>query len=98
MIKKETIKKSGHIKVTFSLPADHPHGSSSVVGDFNAWDPLANPFTKRTKRTVTTSIVLPPGGKYHFRYLGDGAIWFDEPEADAHEVTAQGTKNSVLAT
>jgi 1,4-alpha-glucan branching enzyme len=98
MIKKESIKKTGQVKVTFSLPAGHLHGPSSVVGDFNEWDPLANPFAKRGNGTYSTNIVLAPGGKYHFRYLGDGNVWFDEPEADAHEATEQGTRNGVLLT
>ncbi len=98
MIKKEPIKKNGQVKVTFSLPAGHPHGPSSVVGDFNGWDPLANPFSKRSNGTFSTNVVVAAGEKYHFRYLGDGNVWFDEPEADAHEATAQGTRNGVLLT
>ena len=96
MIRKQTIKKTGHIKITFVLPADHTHGPASVVGDFNGWDPLANPFVKRSNGTFSTSVTVAPDGRFHFRYLGDGNRWFDEADADAHEVTPQGTHNCVV--
>ncbi|MEZ4699423.1 MAG: isoamylase early set domain-containing protein [Rhodothermales bacterium] len=98
MIKKQAIKKSGEVKVTFTLPAGHPHGPSSVVGDFNGWDPLKNPFAKRSNGTFSTSVTLGAGERHHFRYLGDGNTWFDEPEADGHESTGHGTHNCVLLT
>jgi hypothetical protein len=28
---------------------------------------------------------LPAGQPARFRYLADGGLWFDDPQADAHE-------------
>lgn len=67
-------------KITFTLPADHPAGAISVVGNFNDWTPGANPLVKRGK-SQSTSVVVPADYISVFRYLGENGQWFDEPEA-----------------
>ena len=45
MIKQAPVKGRNAIKVSFVLPQDAiPPGKTSVVGDFNGWDPLAHPL------------------------------------------------------
>lgn len=68
----------GSVRVTFVLPASEPAGPVSVVGDFNEWDPLANPLRKRANGTRTTIVKLPVGSRSHFRYLGQHGLWFDD--------------------
>jgi len=73
--------RNGKTRVTFSLPADQPPGSVSVVGDFNAWRPGRHELSRRRNglRSVTADL---PAGCHRFRYLATGDVWFDEPAAD----------------
>jgi hypothetical protein len=59
--------------VEFSLRAP---GSSrvSIVGDFNDWDPRANPLTARAGDVWATTIPLDPG-RYNYAFVVDGAAW-----------------------
>lgn len=66
------------VRVTFSLPAAEPAGAVSVVGDFNNWDPAAHPLRLRSNQTRSASVTVPVGTKLHFRYLGEGGLWFDD--------------------
>ena len=61
------------VKVTFALPADQIDQPVSVLGDFNNWDPLANPLKKRSNGTRSAVVEVP---------VADGT-WFCDPEADA---------------
>ncbi|HEV8297164.1 MAG TPA: isoamylase early set domain-containing protein [Acidimicrobiales bacterium] len=80
-------------KFTFVLP--DALGPTSVVGDFNAWDPHTHPLKRRSNGTRSVSLELTPG-VYSFRYLGDGGVFFDEPESDAVEPNGFGDTHSVL--
>lgn len=83
------------VKVTFSLPVTAVNGKASVVGDFNGWDPLANPMRKRGD-VLTTSVTLPAGGRHVFRYLADGGRWLDVDGADDYEPNEFGTSNAIV--
>jgi hypothetical protein len=61
--------------VTFSLPVFDE--LVSVVGDFNGWDPTANPL-EIAGDAKTTSIELEAGARYQFRYLGESGEWFND--------------------
>ena len=98
MIKKQPIKKSKLIKVTFVLPGDHPYGKISVVGDFNGWDASANLFGKRNNGTYSTSVKLDAGQRLGFRYYADDGRWVDEDDTDGHEPTPFGSVNCILET
>ena len=98
MIRKQPIKKTNQVKVTFVLPADHPHADSSVVGEFNDWDPTANPLRKRSNNTYSAAVVLDAGKRYAFRYIHNGETYFNDEAADAYEPSGFGTENSVVTT
>jgi hypothetical protein len=51
-------------------------GSSrvSIVGDFNDWDPGANPLTTRAEGVWATTIPLGPG-RYNYAFVVDGVAW-----------------------
>lgn len=68
-------------RVTFALPADHPCGTVSVVGDFNDWQPGLHEMRRRRNGIRTVSVILPPG-THRFRYLATGGLWFDDDGAD----------------
>lgn len=79
----------GETQIRFTID-DHVHeGVVSVVGSFNDWTPGVNVFVLRANGTRVADVTVPSDEDVHFRYLGSGGIWFDEPDAD--EVTAAGS-------
>jgi predicted flap endonuclease-1-like 5' DNA nuclease len=90
MITRET-KRRGAL-VTFTLLTEE---AVSVVGDFNGWDPHANPLPLSDSGKRSTTIELGPG-RYAFRYLADGGRFFDDPEADFLESNGMGDSHGVL--
>lgn len=99
-IKKEYSQDETLCKVTFILPKEinANFNEISVVGDFNNWDTHQHKFThKNPDGTASLEITLESHKEYSFRYLCDGQIWLNEPEADAEALTHFGdAKNSVL--
>lgn len=84
MIKRQK-SQDGGIRVTFALPLDVAPQPTSVVGDFNGWDPLATPMKKRSNGTRSASVELSEGQRVHFKYLADGGRWFIDAEAELGE-------------
>ncbi|MFD1936843.1 isoamylase early set domain-containing protein [Nonomuraea mangrovi] len=84
MIRQDKPTKDGLVQLTFTMPADIP-GPISVVGDFNQWDPYAHPMTRTPQGAHSTVIALPQGTSICFRYLAEGGVWLDEPDADGHD-------------
>ena len=76
--------------VTFSLEYDRP---VSVVGDFNGWNPESHPM-QRVGTEYLVSIDLLPG-RYAFRYLADGGMFFDDPDSTI-ESNGYGGTHSVV--
>ena len=96
MIKKS--RDAAGVKITFTLSLDDTPRPGSVLGDFNSWDSLAHPLKKRSNGTRSVSVVVPPGGRYTFKYLADVGTWFNDIEADAHDTNEYGQVNSVVQT
>lgn len=96
MVKKDVVKNSNQVKVTFVLPVDPKRPKVSVVGDFNGWDPAANPMGKRNNGTMSTSVRLDAGQKICFRYYTPEGEWFNDEAADAYESGEFGADNSVV--
>ena len=95
MIQCEFAKGDSQVKVTFAVPVDGAGDRVSVVGDFNDWDPVANPLARR-RGMLRASVVLDPGRRYAFRYLADGGRWFNDDEADDYQGNDFGGSDSVL--
>lgn len=72
----------GRRTLTFRLPADHPAGETSVVGNFNDWTPGALPMVPDAEGMKSATVELNSDYIAVFRYLGENDWWFDEPEAD----------------
>lgn len=72
--------KTGMSKIVFVLPDDVHDGPVSAVGTFNDWIPGAHKLVRRTNGTRSISVTVPTGQDMHFRYLGSGGAWFDDPE------------------
>jgi 1,4-alpha-glucan branching enzyme len=86
------------VKVNFVLAKDAVAGNVSVVGDFNGWDPLANPLRPRGNGTRSAVVTLPPGRRFAFRYLAEGGRWHDDDTAEAYEPNGIGGYNAVIHT
>jgi 1,4-alpha-glucan branching enzyme len=84
------------VKVTFALPIAEADLPTSVVGDFNGWDPLAHPLKKRSNGTRSVTLEVPVGATYHFKYLSENGAWFCDPAADGYEPNDFSEVNSVL--
>jgi 1,4-alpha-glucan branching enzyme len=76
-------------KIQFVLPDDIHDGAVSVVGSFNDWRPGTHRLVRRSNGTRSVSVAVPRGQELRFRYLGNGGVWFDDP--DAHEITGEGS-------
>jgi 1,4-alpha-glucan branching enzyme len=84
------------VKVTFALPLEVAELPTSVVGDFNGWNPLAHPLKPRSNGTRSVSVDVPAGSSYHFKYLAADGSWFCDPVADGYEPNDFAEVNSVL--
>jgi 1,4-alpha-glucan branching enzyme len=87
-------------RIKFTLPKEicENFKEISILGDFNNWDPHQNKFSgKNSDGSTSIEIVLDAGKEFQFRYLCDGQIWLNEPEADKQSVTHFGdAQNSVI--
>ena len=83
MIKRE--RKGDLAHLTFVLPLEEPTGRVSVVGDFNDWKPGVHSLVKRSNGTRSVKVTVPVGGSYRFRYLGEGGVWFDDPQVEQRD-------------
>lgn len=99
-IDKQILKNKPECKVKFTLSAEEARDAQklAVVGDFNSWDPSADPMKKQKNGSFSVTINLPVGFRSKFRYLADGSRWINDSAADAYEYCPfAGEENSVLA-
>lgn len=95
MIDKKSVDDRSVVDVTFALPADWRDSGVAVVGDFNGWDPSANPLRVDGDRCVAT-ITVPSGRRYVFRYHTADGRWFNDDAADAYQPNEFGGHDCVL--
>jgi 1,4-alpha-glucan branching enzyme len=98
MLKRQEVKGSDQIKVTFVIPNDPEQDRIYVVGDFNDWEAGANLLVKRSNNTRSASVVLDSGQRYAFRYCTEDGEWFNDDGADAYETNDIGTENCIIIT
>jgi 1,4-alpha-glucan branching enzyme len=94
MLKKNYSKTGNYCRVTFRLPAEVNAQTVALCGDFNEWDDKANPMKRLKDGGFSTTISMPTGQSYRFRYLLDGERWENDWEADAYVPNAHGTEDS----
>ena len=82
MLKYTPARGGNAVKITFALPATDVEQPVSVLGDFNDWDPFANPLKKRSNGTFSASVEVPAGQTLRFKYLASDGNWFCDPDAD----------------
>ena len=84
-ILKKIIKAHRVCRITFTLKdtlVDRPK-EVALVGDFNNWDPKKNPMKKSLLGWFESTIELPLGKHYQFRYLIDKCNWENDWQSDA---------------
>lgn len=98
-IKKQYLKNKSVCKVTFTLPKDMIDSAKSVslVGDFNDWNPEANPMKHRKDGSFEATVSLEKGHEYQFRYLLDSDKWENDNSADKYVRSPyEDVENSVV--
>jgi len=95
MIRCEPTKRGDQVKVTFALADEIVTGPVSVVGDFNGWNPGANPMKHKGASRVV-SLTLNAGRKYRFRYLIEGGRWMNDLDAHGVQPNEWGDEDSVI--
>lgn len=96
MIKREIVKKTNQVKLTFTQPYEVAKSRTYVVGDFNRWTPKINPLVKRANGTMSASVTVDPGQCVRFRYFTEDGMWFNDEAPDRYEVGEHGTENCVV--
>jgi hypothetical protein len=91
VIKTSRTGRDGTVRVTFALPIEDPGGAVSVVGNFNDWNPYTHPLRKRANQTRSAAVTVRAGSTLHFRYLGEGGVWFDD-----ETVSVQHSRDAVI--
>jgi 1,4-alpha-glucan branching enzyme len=79
-------------KIQFSFKAD-PAREVSLVGEFNNWDPDADPMKRDGNGTWTKTKMLSPGN-IEYKFWVDGQ-WIEDPENLRVCPNCFGTQNNV---
>ena len=96
MLKRRKISGSNTVKVSFILPADDSRLPASVVGDFNEWDPEADPMIRRSNWTFSAVVPLVAGATYRFRYRSENGMWFNDDAADDYDSNVHGSTDCLV--
>ncbi len=94
-MKKEYTKTGRSCKVTFELAAEA--NQVALLGDFNEWNSASDVMKRRKDGTFSVTVSLKPGSDYKYRFLLDGAIWQNDPEAEKYVPNTFGTEDSVIS-
>lgn len=85
--------------VTFSMGAEDAGNPRKLflAGDFNGWDPQAQPMRK-SKGRFSATVTLAAGAQHQYRYVTDQGVWLNDTEADCYVYSAHAeADNSVAA-
>jgi 1,4-alpha-glucan branching enzyme len=96
MLKRRRISGSNTVKVSFILPGDDSRLPASVVGDFNEWDPEADPMIRRSNGTFSAVVSLVADATYRFRYRSDDGTWFNDDDADDYDSNVHGSTDCLI--
>lgn len=97
MISKTFTKTGKSCRLTFRYRAQEPVGSVNLVGDFNGWDEASHPMARRKDGSFSTTVSLPAGKSYRFRYLLDGRTWVNDDAPDGVENNVFGSQDCVVS-
>jgi hypothetical protein len=86
----------GSVIVTFEFRPGWSIDQVAVCGDFNGWNE-EQVLDRADDGHHSLSVRLPPG-RHEFRYLLDGTVWTNDPDADDFATNPFGGLNSVVDT
>ena len=93
---KKTLSKNGKTaSITFEMPAEVGE-EISVCGDFNGWSPDRHRLVRRKGGRFSTTVSVPSGRSYRYRYLVDGGRWENDHAADEYVRNPYGGEDSVV--
>jgi len=95
-LKKNYTKTGKLCRVTFMLPPDVSAKKAVVCGDFNDWSTKSHPMKRRTDGSFSTTVTLPAGREYRFRFFLDNERWENAWQADEYLPNEFGTEDSVI--
>ena len=98
-IAKQYLKSKPVAKVTFELPAEAVNGAKTVAvaGEFKGWDASAQILKKQKDGSYKTTVELPVGSEYQYRYILDGTTWENDWAADKYVASGiSADENSVV--
>jgi 1,4-alpha-glucan branching enzyme len=96
VLKKNYSKTGKFCRVTFKLPAEVNAETAALCGDFNNWDTDTYLIKHLKAGGFSTTISLPAGKSYRFRYLLDGKRWENDWDADAYVPNEYGSDDSMV--
>jgi 1,4-alpha-glucan branching enzyme len=96
MLKKNYTKTKQKCRVTFKYPNPEQADSAVLAGEFNDWSLTATPMKQLKDGSFSVTVSLKADRSYCFRYVLDGNIWLNEPEADSYAANEYGEDNSVV--
>jgi 1,4-alpha-glucan branching enzyme len=67
-----------------------------LVGDFNDWDPTADPMTDENGDGEWTLYLPLPPGRYEYKFVVDGKYWISDPKNPRQVPDGFDGKNSVV--
>ena len=100
-IEKKYLKSKPVCKATFSVPLNFKEKIKTIclVGDFNSWSKTGSPMKKNPEKGYSISLELDINREYQFRYLINGGIWANDPDADGQVPSPfPEEQNSVIST
>ncbi len=97
MLKKNYTKNGNNCRVTFKYSNEENAESAVLAGDFNNWALDAHEMKKLKNGSFSVTISLKTGCSYCFRYVLDGNIWVNDPDADDFIDNEYGEKNSIIS-
>ncbi|MCK5193168.1 MAG: isoamylase early set domain-containing protein [Desulfobulbaceae bacterium] len=97
MLKKNYTKNSNTCRVTFKHPNTEKNNHAVLIGDFNDWDTETQPMKQLKDGSFSLTVSLEANRDYRFRYLLDGNIWDNDPEADNYLANNFGSDDSIVS-
>lgn len=99
-LKKQFLKSKPVCKVTFKVTKTEAEGAKELqlLGSFNNWDEATEPMKALKNGSFTSTMELPVGEAFEFRYLADKSKWINDPESEGLVLNSFGDHNSVFST
>ena len=90
------VAKSKQVAVDFELPACIEAESIALCGEFNEWSNESILLSRDESGEWKTTVLLPPGSSYRYRFLIDGTKWENSWSASEYVANPFGSEDSVI--